>query len=457
MPICSGRPLTASASVTAPGAPAPGLLPRRVAWEVLQAVSAGAYADIALERALRQHPMSGADRSLVTELTYGAIRQRQWLDGWLDRLGKVPASKQPPLLRWLLHLGLYQILRMDRIPAAAAVNTSVELAKTGKLVRLAPVVNGILRAALRARDAGELLSVPQDPAARLAQAESLPLWLTQQLLTWRGEEAAQAFACASNQAPPLDLRINRLRTSRESVQHELAAIGVESTPIESCPDGLLVTGSAGDLSRWPGYQQGHWCVQDRTAQLVAPLLDPQPGDWILDACAAPGGKATHLVELIDGSGEVWAVDRSAGRLKRLAANAARLGVDCLNALAADATDLLAVKPGWRGAVQRILVDAPCSGLGTLARHVDARWRITPLQIEQLVILQAKLLEGLLPLLSPGGRMVYATCTIHPAENCNQIEAFLGRHPELSLFDQQQLWPDPEQGGDGFYTAVLDLS
>ncbi|HGY5557176.1 MAG TPA: transcription antitermination factor NusB, partial [Prochlorococcus sp.] len=111
--------MTASASVTAPGAPAPGLLPRRVAWEVLQAVSAGAYADIALERALRQHPMSGADRSLVTELTYGAIRQRQWLDAWLDRLGKVPASKQPPLLRWLLHLGLYQILRMDRIPAAA--------------------------------------------------------------------------------------------------------------------------------------------------------------------------------------------------------------------------------------------------------------------------------------------------------------------------------------------------
>ena len=279
----------------------------------------------------------------------------------------------------------------------------------------------------------------------------------EQLLVWRGEVGAELFARASNQVPTLDLRINRRRTSRENVRLALEAIGVESTPIESCPDGLMVTGSAGDLSQWPGYQQGHWCVQDRSAQLVAPLLRPQPGDRILDACAAPGGKATHLVELMGGSGEVWAVDRSAGRLKRLADNAARLGGDCLNALVADATNLLAVKPSWRGSFQRILVDAPCSGLGTLARHADARWRVTPLQVEGLVILQSKLLEGLLPLLSSGGRLVYATCTIHPAENFDQIEAFLGRHPELSLSQEQQLWPDPEHGGDGFYSAVLDLS
>ncbi|HJN33926.1 MAG TPA: transcription antitermination factor NusB, partial [Prochlorococcus sp.] len=162
--------MTLSSSVAAADASVPGLLPRRVAWELLQAVAAGAYADIALERALRQNPMSGADRGLVMELAYGAIRQRQWLDAWLDRLGKVPACKQPPVLRLLLHLGLYQILRMQRIPAAAAVNTSVELAKTGKLARLAPVVNGILRAALRARDAGMVLSEPEDTAARLAQS-----------------------------------------------------------------------------------------------------------------------------------------------------------------------------------------------------------------------------------------------------------------------------------------------
>ena len=142
---------------------APGLASRRLAWDVLEAVAAGAYADVALEnRALRHRPLGAADRGLATELAYGAIRWRQWLDAWIDKLGKVPARKQPPRLRWLLHIGLYQLLRMERIPAAAAaVNTSVELAKTTKLARLAPVVNGLLRAALRAHEAGEGLPVPE--------------------------------------------------------------------------------------------------------------------------------------------------------------------------------------------------------------------------------------------------------------------------------------------------------
>ncbi|CAI8159082.1 MAG: Ribosomal RNA small subunit methyltransferase B [Prochlorococcus marinus str. MIT 9215] len=434
---------------------AQGLLPRQVAWEVLQAVAAGAYADVALDRALRQQPLTGPDRSLVTELSYGAIRQRQWLDAWLDRLGKVPARKQPPVLRWLLHLGLYQILRMERIPAAAAVNTTVELAKTGKLSKLSPVVNGILRSALRARDAGDGLPILEDPAARLAQEQSLPLWIAEQLLLWRGEAGAEVIAKSCNQVPPLDLRVNRLRASRQNVQQSLAAFDIESTPIEDCPDGLQVIGSVGDLRQWPGYLEGHWCVQDRAAQWVAPLLKAEPGDRVLDACAAPGGKASHLAELMGNQGELWAVDRSAGRLKRVTANASRLGATTMNALAADATKLLELKPDWRGSFQRILLDAPCSGLGTLARHPDARWRITPLQVEELVLLQARLLEALLPLLSPGGRLVYSTCTIHPAENVAQIKALMAKHDHLKLNHEQQRWPGLESGGDGVYAAAID--
>ena len=164
--------------------PAAGVAPRHIAWEVLEAVAAGAYADVALERALRGKNLASVDRGLVTELAYGAIRQRRWLDGWLDRLGRVPARKQPPRLRWLLHLGLYQLLFMQRIPAAAAVNTSVELAKQHGLARLAPVVNGLLRAALRARDLGEELELPLDPALRLALQQSLPDWFCQELQQW---------------------------------------------------------------------------------------------------------------------------------------------------------------------------------------------------------------------------------------------------------------------------------
>jgi len=436
-----------------PDRAATGLLPRRLAWEVLEAVAAGAYADVALERVLRGQQLSGMDRGLVTELAYGAIRRRRWLDGWLDRLGKVPAKKQPPRLRWLLHVGLYQLMLMERIPAAAAVNTTVELAKRGKLARLAPVVNGMLRAALRAQERGEPLALPTNPAERLALEQSLPDWFCGELLGWCGPEQAEAVARTCNQVPPLDLRVNRLRSTPEVVAAALEAGGLETRPIEGCPDGLQVLGSGGDLRQWPGYAEGHWCVQDRAAQWVAPLLDPQPGDRVLDACAAPGGKATHLAELMGDQGEVWAVDRSAGRLQRVAANAGRLGTGCVHALAADACDLLKERPSWEGSFQRILLDAPCSGLGTLARHADARWRVTPDTVSGLLPLQARLLEAMLALLAPGGRLVYATCTVHPAENQQQIAALLASHPELTLISEQQRWPDPG-GGDGFYAAVF---
>ena len=433
-----------------------GLVPRRLAWEVLQAVAAGAYADVALERALRDRDLLGVDRGLATELAYGAIRQRRWLDGWLDQLGKVPAKKQPPKLRWLLHLGLYQLLLMERIPASAAVNTSVELAKTSGLGRLAPVVNGLLRAALRAREAGQELPIPDDPASRLGQDHSLPDWFAALLLEWRGPEGAAAVASACNRVPELDLRVNRLRANREQVQLALAEAGISSELLQDCPDGLKITGHGGDVRHWPGYSEGHWCVQDRAAQWIAPLLKPQPGDRILDACAAPGGKSTHLAELIADQGEIWAVDRSAGRLKRVASNAARLGLGAINALAADAATLLEleVRPQWRESFQRILIDAPCSGLGTLARHPDARWRVTPASIRALLPQQQALLDGLVPLLAPAGLLVYATCTIHPDENQAQVQALLKRHSSLQLLEENQCWPDQPGGGDGFYSAVL---
>ena len=424
---------------------------------MLLAVAAGAYADVALERALRDQPLQGPDRGLATELAYGSIRRRRWLDAWLDRLGKVPALKQPPKLRWLLHLGLYQLFWMERIPASAAVNTSVELAKAVGLARLAPVVNGLLRAALRARDAGEVLAMPTDPAGSLALQHSLPEWFTALLLQWQGASGAAAVATACNQVPSLDLRINRLKTSPDQVVDALAAVEIATRPIAGCPDGLEVLAHSGDLRRWPGYETGDWSVQDRAAQRVAPLLAPAPGQRILDACAAPGGKATHLAELIGDQGELWAVDRSAGRLQRVAANAARLGIGCLQAIAADAAELASTRPQWHGHFDGILIDAPCSGLGTLARHPDARWRITPEAIEGLLPLQAQLLKSLLPLLAPGGRLVYATCTVHPAENAEQIAALINTCPEWHRVSEQQSWPDPVEGGDGFYTAVLQSS
>jgi len=433
-----------------------GLSPRRAAWEVLIAVAAGAYADVAIDRVLHRYSLNTVDRSLAMEISYGAIRQRYLLDCWIDCFGKVNAHKQPPKLRWLLHLGLYQLLKMKRIPSSAAVNTTVELAKASDLSRLAPVVNGLLRAAQRAKEAGSDIPIPEDPAAKLAQVHSLPLWLAEGLISWRGEALAGNVAKAFNQVPPFDLRINRLRTNPEKMMHLFDAAGIESVCIDGCLDGLQVVSGSGDLRSWPGYQEGYWYVQDRAAQWVSTLLDPKEGERILDACSAPGGKATHLVEMMGNKGEVWAVDRSEERLKRVASNAARLGCNCLNLLTADATSLLELKPEWNASFHRILLDAPCSGLGTLARHPDARWRISLAQIDELVDLQSKLLDALLPLLMQGGRFVYSTCTIHPDENERQIERLIDRYPRLVMVEQKQRWPGVGAPGDGFYAAVMQL-
>ena len=472
------------------------MAPRQVAWQVLQAVAAGAYADGALERELQRQPLTGQDRALATELAYGAIRQRRLLDAWLDQLGKVPAERQPPKLRWLLHLGLYQLLASDRVPASAAVSTSVELAKRGGLARLAPVVNGLLRSFLRQQEAGGGLVLSADPALALAQRQSLPDWLAQALLTWLQAPQAEAFAVACNQPPNLDLRCNPLRGSRDQLLADLRAAGVAAEPLAGLPQGLVLGGRSGDLRQLPGYTEGRWCVQDRSAQRIAPLLDPQPGERILDACAAPGGKSTHLAELMGDRGEVVALDRSAARLQRVGRNLERLGLTCIQTRVGDGTHLAgrpeptpsqagdepgASPPGpgagdddwWQGGFDRILVDAPCSGLGTLARHADARWRVGPAAIDDLVLLQRQLLEGLAPLLRPGGRLVYATCTVHPRENGELIAAFLAAHPHWRLLESWQLWPgqgpageaagpqgqapgaggDPT-GGDGFFAAAL---
>ena len=450
-------------SVAAPAAegPAPvGLAPRLLAWNALQAVAAGAYADAALERLLAREGLAGPDRALATELVYGAIRQRRLLDAWIDALGRVAAERQPPRLRWLLHVGLYQLLFCARIPAAAAVSTTVELARVGGLARLAPVVNGLLRSLLRRRGASPAepwsgLDLPADPAAALALRQSLPDWLAADLLAWLPPDRAEAFAIACNTPPPLDLRCRRGRLEREALLAAFAAAGVAAEPLSEGPDALTLLDRPGDLRALPGYSEGWWCVQDRNAQRIVPLLDLRPGLRVLDVCAAPGGKTTQIAEVLAGEGELWAVDRSEARLKRVALNAERLGLEGIGLLAADGSDLLSLRPDWRGAFDRILVDAPCSGLGTLARHADARWRLEPQAIEALVLLQRQLLEAALPLLAPGGRLVYATCTVHPRENQEQIAALLAAHPELVLVQQQQWWPAPRQG-DGFYAAVLEL-
>ncbi len=423
--------------------------------DVLKAVASGAFADVALNKVIYQRNLSEIDIGLITEISYGAIRQRYFLDCWIDFLGKLPAKKQPPLLRLLLHLGLYQIFFMKKIPASAAVNTTVELAKAIKLSNFAPVLNGFLRSALRSIDKGINLPAPKDDSERIAQNHSLPTWFTKSLIDWKGVKYAEDIAIASNKKPSLDLRINSLLTTTDAVEKSFKEVGINVVKINGCPFGLEVRDGKGLLSQWPGYKEGFWSVQDRSAQLIAPLLDPGKGEKLLDACSAPGGKTTHIAELIKDQGEIWAIDRSSSRLKKVLDNSNRLRLNSINALRADSVKLLNERPDWKGYFQKILLDAPCSGLGTLSRNPDARWRMTPSKINELIDLQYSLLKHLYPLLKSGGRIVYATCTINPQENFKQIEKFLNHNNSLRLIKDNQIWPTSIHSGDGFYSAVIE--
>jgi len=411
---------------------------------------------VAIEHVFSKYDLSVVDRALATELVCGSIRHRQQLDDWIDYLANIPSLKQPPLLRWLLHVGLYQIFYMDRIPISAAVNTTVQIAKENQLGRLAPVANALLRKAVKAHIKGETIPTAKFLDEQLSQKYSIPLWLVKELIRWKGEEAAVKIAEASNKTPAIDLRINCQRSSVQNAQEKLRKGGIESSLIAGCPYGLTIRSGRGDLRNWPGYQEGEWSVQDRSSQWIAPLLSAKPGESILDACAAPGGKTSHLSELVNDEGEIWAVDSSSKRLEKTKINLTRLGLNSVNFLFADASTLSTRKPSWKGYFQKILLDAPCSGLGTLARNPDLRWRITPDKIKELVRLQSKLLEGMLPLLRPGGMIVYSTCTINPDENSKQIENFISNHQCLRLRYQKQLWQGEAHGGDGFYAAIIDL-
>jgi 16S rRNA (cytosine967-C5)-methyltransferase len=405
---------------------APATTARELAFQALKQIQGGAFADVALDRALKTSNISNIDRGLATELTYGIIRRQRTLDALIDQLATKPANQQPPELRLILHIGLYQLRYLDQIPSSAAVNTTVDLAKNNGLGGLAGFVNGLLRQYDRAPD--QALPTSTNLATQIGLKESYPDWIVQVYLDQFGPDETTQLCEWLNRPPTIDLRINGMKTTIEQVeaQFQQADIGVQRLPY--CPQALRLTGHAGSIQHFPGFTAGEWIVQDSSAQLVTALLDPQPGETIVDACAAPGGKTLHIAERMQDQGKVWAIDKTASRLKKIHQNVDRLGLHCIYTKIADSRDI----PEFVGQCDRVLVDAPCSGLGTLNRHADARWRQTPESVTALTQLQREILNQAATWVKPGGILVYATCTLHPAENEAIVEAFLAAHPDWHI-------------------------
>jgi 16S rRNA (cytosine967-C5)-methyltransferase len=442
--------------------PSPLFNPRQVALQALGDVAHGAYADAALDKALSRSQLSPIDRHLATELLYGTVRQRRTLDAVIDRLLHKP-EKSTSNLRAILQLGLYQLRYMDRIPPSAAVDTSVELTKNNKLGGLSSLVNGVLRQYLRRIEEfqGDWCAALTH-TGRLGTLHSFPDWLIDHWLAVLGEAATIELCQTFNQPPPIDLRVNPLRTDRTAVLAALTAAGVEATALPYGDWGIRLGHKVGAIPHLPGYQEAWWTVQESSAQMVTALLDPQPGEVIADACAAPGGKTTHIAELMGDRGTIYAIDATESRLKKVIQNVQRMGLQAIQTRRGDSRQQLDLV----GRVDRVLLDAPCSGLGTLHRRADARWHKTPANILELAQLQGELLAACADWVKPGGTLVYATCTIHPAENEEVIEGFLADRPDWSIFQPTgwlgslansenyiKTWPHIHQT-DGFFMVRL---
>jgi 16S rRNA (cytosine967-C5)-methyltransferase len=410
---------------------------RQLAFQALRSIQRGAFADVAVDKALQHSQLSPPDKGLFTELVYGCVRRQRTLDALIDQLGKKKSHQQPPDLRQILHLGLYQLRYLSQIPVSAAVNTTVDLTKQNGLTGLAGVVNGVLRQYVRMRGEREEregacladpLQLPMNSVQRLGVLHSYPDWIVQLWLEQFGLEETEQLCQWMNQPPAIALRINRLKTSIEQVEAAMTAAGVAVKRMPPLPQALQLVEHEGAIQDIPGFREGWWMVQDGSAQLVSHFLDPQADETVIDACAAPGGKSIHIAELMQDQGVIWACDKTESRLKKLQQNCDRLGIHSIQIHLGDSRCI----PEFVNQGDRVLLDAPCSGLGTLHRHADARWRQTPTSVTELVQLQTELLEQAATWVKPGGTLVYATCTLNPAENEDRVQNFLNHHPDWSL-------------------------
>ena len=435
--------------------------PRQIALEVLkQQRPGGPFVEELLDRSLAETNLSGADRGLCQELVYGVVRWRVTLDWLITR--KTNGREQRPVLRHLLQLGLYQIFWLDRIPDHAAVHETVELARSNGFGAQAGFVNAVLRAYLREADATRKL-LDELRVSKPASGWSHPEWLVLRWQQrWGAEKTAQLLEW-NNTPPKTYARLNSLKIQTDGLLEKWRQEKVEIEPVDHDwieKNVLFDLKSHPPLADLPSFKQGLFYIQDPSTLLAVRALDPQPGESVLDFCAAPGGKTTLLAQQMMDRGRIVAQDISEDRLNLVRENCKRLGITCVKTCRAD-------DPQWTGQKQerehksqianrnfdRILVDAPCSNTGVMRRRVDLRWRIRQGEIARLQQSQVNLLNRAAPRLKPEGVLVYSTCSLEPQENQEVVKQFLDTHKEFRPESERELLPFVDNV-DGAFVARL---
>lgn len=440
--------------------PAPSA--RRLAYQALYDVlEKDAYANITLQSIMGKYTLKKEESHLLTELVYGVLRKYNYLLWIISQMSKQPLKKLHPSVRILLCISLYQLLYLTRIPESAAVNESVKIAK--KLTHQGNVrfINGLLRNYLRQKETIVIPSETENPLLHDELTYCLPSWLIQRWEKEWGRDKALAIFSALNETPCMTIRVNSLKTTKEDFMKQLADNGIEAEDIPGLREGLTIRKGASQFFTHL-LSSGEAYVQSASSMVPVHVLEPKAGETVLDMCAAPGSKTTQMAEWMKNEGTIDAWDLYPHKISLIKKNAKKEGITIIHAGARDSSKPM---PQVNGKYDKILLDAPCSGLGVLGHKAEIRWRRQEADLEAFPPLQQKLLTCAASYLKSGGTLVYSTCTLNRAENEDMIRWFLSEHPEFepvdfTLSDTQTsehgimtLWPD-EWDSDGFFVAKL---
>lgn len=420
----------------------------------------GAWSNVHLKKAIRRDGLDRRDAALASRLCFGVLQNKLLLDVVIGKFSTVKPEKLEPRVRQALRLGLYQLLFLDKVPQHAAVNESVALArKYSRNPRSAGLVNAVLRAFLRQKGALPAIA-GKDEIETLSLRYSHPRWLVEAFVSALGPDEAAQLLRLNNAQPPTCAQVNPLKTTVGALGEALGEAGAEVQPHPWLPDCLLLSGT-GDLEQLDSFRSGDFYVQDAASRLAVLASGVKPGDRVLDACAAPGGKSFAAAIQMENRGEVVACDIHPHKIGLIAAGGLRLGLTCIQAREQNAKTFV---QGWEGTFDVVLADVPCSGLGIIRKKPDIRYK-DPGPMESLPAVQRAILENASRYVKPGGVLLYSTCTLLKRENEDVVTAFLEAHPEFVLAPftlpgpvgacggMCTLWPQ-RHGTDGFFVAKM---
>jgi len=413
-------------------------LVRENALKILYEINkSGAYSNIAINKKLADSNLSTLDRAFITELVYGSLKWKLTIDYIIKRFSSVRIKKLSPWILNILRLGVYQLIYMDKIPQSAACNESVKLAKRYGHSASSRYVNAVLRNIARSRDKIDYPNKNKDYSLYLSVKYSHPEWMVKSWLNLFGESFTEELVKSNNEQAPLTIRVNTLKTNKEELRCELNKEGF-STKNTKYIENALIIDNPSSIIKMETFKNGLFQVQDESSMLVAKVLDPKPGEFVIDVCSAPGGKATHIGQLMQNRGQIIARDIHDHKIKLIKDAALRLGIDIIRAEVFDASreDLkLAQKADC------VLVDAPCTGFGIIRRKPDIKWTRNAEDLDEIIKIQEKILKASSSYVKPGGVLVYSTCTIEPKENEEMVKSFLKDNREFELEDISSLIPE----------------